>query len=63
MIGKKNCENCLWYQSLDTFGLCGRDDGRVNADPGGSCKYWKGIKYDRVEQKKQTQFEIKLHST
>jgi len=39
MIGKKNCEGCSWYQPLDTFGICDLDDGRVNADPGGSCKH------------------------
>ena len=60
MIGKKNCEGCSWYQPLDTFGICDLDDGRVNADPGGSCKHWSDIKYNRTEYKKQTKFELKM---
>ncbi len=57
MISKKKCENCAWYQPLDTFGICEREDGKVDSDPGFSCKYWRGIKYDRVVQKKKDRFD------
>jgi len=60
MINKKRCENCGWYQGLDDMGICEREDGRVNPDPGFSCKFWKGIKYNRTKFKQETDFEYKL---
>jgi len=61
MIGKKRCENCGWYQALDTFGICGRVDGRVDADPGFRCKHWIGIKYVRQKNKKMLKLALKEH--
>ena len=58
MIGKRKCENCSWYQALDTFGLCTKEDGRVDSDPGFRCKHWSGIKYDRRYHKKILKNEI-----
>ena len=59
MIGKKKCENCGWYQPLDTFGICEREDGRVDPDPGFHCKYWCGIKYDRRDNRKMIALALK----
>ena len=63
MIKKKGCENCAWYQPLDTFGLCEREDGRVNADPRFHCKFWCGIKYDRRNNKKMLRMALKESAT
>lgn len=47
----KRCSGCKHYQQLPDYGLCEKFDWRVD-DANFSCPYFKGKKFNRVEQKR-----------
>jgi hypothetical protein len=55
MIPIKNCGNCKYFQKVPGYGICMAFDWRTQSDHGRNCKSWKGIKYDRNENKKNNE--------
>ena len=55
MISKKKCGSCDNFQKAISLtgdgGLCEYYDSRTRSG-NSRCKYWKGIKYDRLKYKK-----------
>ena len=59
MIPIKNCGNCKYFQKVPGYGICMFFDWRTQSDHGRNCNAWKGIKYDRNENKKNNEDHYK----
>jgi len=55
---KKNCQNCFYYTKLTDLLICSHDDGFIKFSPSKYCKYWKGIKYNRLKSKQNFKFDL-----
>lgn len=58
MIKKRDCGNCKHFQKVPGYGICMRYDYWTQSDHGRNCLGWSGIKYDRVENKKEERGEL-----
>lgn len=60
----KNCGNCRWFVKITNWnmkyksGICDMLDYNSSTDSGRKCSDWKGIKYNRLKEKKYVCLEL-----